>query len=198
VVAGVLVSGTNGITVNAPGAVVVLRGLTIDGLGTGLSGIQLVSGSALYVEDCTINDFEWGINVAPSAGQSRVFVSHTVVRNNSDDGIFFNPTGSATVSGTLDNVRTENNGDSGVEAVGSGTARVTISVESSTSANNARGIVANGSGGYTATISLSNVTVFGNTTGLSAQNGGHIYSFENNRILDNVTNGRPSRTIEQE
>src|SRR6059058_3743596 len=41
--AGVLVSGTNGIVVSTPGAndVVVLRGLDIEGLGTGLSGIKV-------------------------------------------------------------------------------------------------------------------------------------------------------------
>src|SRR5215468_648585 len=57
-IAGVLVSGTNGIVVQAPaGSNVVLRGLTFDGLGTGLAGIKFNSGSALYVEDCTINNF---------------------------------------------------------------------------------------------------------------------------------------------
>src|SRR5215208_1046197 len=41
VIAGVLVSGTNAIIVNAASTdVVVLRGLTIEGLGTGLNGIR--------------------------------------------------------------------------------------------------------------------------------------------------------------
>src|SRR5579863_3973998 len=45
VVAGVLVSGTNGIVVAAGAAdTVVLRGLTIDGLGTGLAGVKFQSG----------------------------------------------------------------------------------------------------------------------------------------------------------
>src|SRR6201998_3526915 len=35
---GVLVSGTNGIVINGAGVVVVLRGLDIEGLGTGLVG----------------------------------------------------------------------------------------------------------------------------------------------------------------
>src|SRR6516225_12314689 len=40
-IAGVLVSGTNGIVVSAPaGSNVVLRGLTIEGLGTGLAGVK--------------------------------------------------------------------------------------------------------------------------------------------------------------
>ena len=68
VIAGVLVSGTNGIVVNA-GAndVVVLRGLTFDGIGTGLAGIKFLAGGTLHVENCTIHGFtQSGIDFAPS------------------------------------------------------------------------------------------------------------------------------------
>src|ERR1700693_5595188 len=54
-IAGVLVSGTNGIVVAAGASdVVSLRNLDIDGLGTGLTGIVFNSGKALHVENCTI------------------------------------------------------------------------------------------------------------------------------------------------
>jgi hypothetical protein len=198
VIAGDQVSATNGITVNAPGAVVVLRGLTFEGLGSsGMSpyGIQLLAAKALYIENCWIDGFETGIQIAPSSGQSRVFVSHTVVRNNSGDGILVNPSNSATVSVTLDDVRTENNGAAGVEAKSRHSARATISVGSSTSADNATGILANGWG---TTISLSNVTVFGNVTGLWTQSGGRITSFRNNEILNNLLNGWPTSTVREE
>src|SRR5258706_5673716 len=53
--AGVLVSGTNAIIVNAPtSAVVVLRGLDIEGLGTGLTGIKVLAAGVVHVENCTI------------------------------------------------------------------------------------------------------------------------------------------------
>src|SRR3954447_10302959 len=44
--AGVLVSGTNGIVINVPNATdfVILRGLDIEGLGTGLSGVTVLTG----------------------------------------------------------------------------------------------------------------------------------------------------------
>src|SRR6202162_2326960 len=46
--AGVLVAGTNGVTVSAgPNDVVFLEGLDINGTGTGLSGISFLAGSAL-------------------------------------------------------------------------------------------------------------------------------------------------------
>src|SRR5215470_5495362 len=70
-IAGVLVSGTNGIVVSAPaGSFVVLRGLTFDGLGTGLAGIKFNSGGSLYVEDCFINNFiAFGIDYSVNQAQ---------------------------------------------------------------------------------------------------------------------------------
>src|SRR5215469_5067289 len=44
-IAGVLVSNVNGIVVQAPaGSNVVIRGITFEGLGTGLAGIKFISG----------------------------------------------------------------------------------------------------------------------------------------------------------
>src|SRR5215210_5366367 len=49
--AGALVSGTNAIVVNAPaGSIVTLRGLDIEGLGTGLSGIRVFGVGTLHIE----------------------------------------------------------------------------------------------------------------------------------------------------
>lgn len=169
VIAGVLAGGTNGIVVAAgPSDVVVLRGLTIDGLtGSGLSGINFLSGGSLFVEDCKINAFQNGISIAPSAGAGRIFINNTTVRDSVHDGIQFAPTGSGSVSATLDGVRTENNGSAGIEADG----QSRIAIENSTSAGNTTGILANGA---LATIFLSGVTDFGNGTDQSSQAGGAI------------------------
>src|SRR5215813_11842497 len=65
--AGVLVSGSNGIIINAPStAEVVLRGLDFEGLGTGLAGIKVLAAGAVHVERCTINNFtQIGIDFVP-------------------------------------------------------------------------------------------------------------------------------------
>ena len=65
VIGGVLVAGTNGIVVNAgPSGKVILKGLDIDGSGSGLNGIRFVAGSSLVVEDCTIYGMTgWGIQI---------------------------------------------------------------------------------------------------------------------------------------
>src|SRR5437667_373281 len=72
--AGVLVSGTNGIIISE-GSVIVLRGLDIEGLGTGLSGIKLLTPATLFIEKSTINNFICaGIDIEPSGGNSATVV----------------------------------------------------------------------------------------------------------------------------
>src|ERR1044071_675915 len=117
--AGVLVSGTNAIIINAlTTSNVVLRGLDIDGLGTGLVGIKVLGGlGSLHVEKCTINNFKGangsGIEIATSsAGTTEVHIEDTIVRTNGQGtggGIFINPTGSAVVKASLDRVQMLNN-----------------------------------------------------------------------------------------
>lgn len=82
---GVLVSGTNGIIINAPlGSLINLRGLQIEGLGTGLSGVLVMSGN-VFIENCVIRNFRGspgvGINSQASA-QSRIFVSKSSISGN--------------------------------------------------------------------------------------------------------------------
>lgn len=78
--AGALVSGTNGIVVNVANAtdIVVLRGLDIEGLGSGLNGITVLTGGSVHVEKCTINHFtQNGINFVPTQGGSQLHVLNT-------------------------------------------------------------------------------------------------------------------------
>src|SRR5262245_21046062 len=82
--AGVLVSGTPGITV-AAGAndVVTLRGLVFQGLGTGTNGINFSSGKSLLVDKCVINNFATnGIQIAPSSTVSTLVVTNSIITNN--------------------------------------------------------------------------------------------------------------------
>jgi len=217
VVAGVLVSGTNGIVVNAGSTdVVVLRGLTVEGLGTGLSGIALISAGTLHVENCTINHFNKGIDIAATAS-TQISVKDTIVRNNAGGGIHFHPSGVG-AGGTLDNVRMEDNlfglraedranvtvrnsiaggnATDGFAAFSSG-APALITVENSLSVNNGDGSDPNAAGvrasGASGRVNISNMTL-GNDfpNALSEQSGGIIVSFGNNQILGN---GAPTVTI---
>ena len=82
-VAGVLVSGTNGFVIAAGATdVVMIRGLTFDGLGTGISGIKVISAGAVFVEECWINHFNGNgattgsaIDIEPTAPTTNLNVS---------------------------------------------------------------------------------------------------------------------------
>jgi len=144
---GLLVSGTNGIVINA-GAndVVHLRGLIFEGVGTGLNGIRFLAGAALHVENCMITDFRsgtagsgHGISFQPS-GSSELYVSDTVVANNgtgsNGGGILVQPTGTGSARVALNRVRLENN-VFGLQANGTGsTGGIKVTVFDSVAAGN--------------------------------------------------------------
>jgi hypothetical protein len=208
-VASVLVSGTNGIVVQANAAtdVVILRNLRINGIGTGLNGIQFLSGKALGVENCTVFGFtQNGINVAPSGG--RVWITNTDVTSNSGNGVNVVATGATTVSidrshfelnnfGVLagsNSKVTVTNSTASLNAFGfvaqpaAGTGEMDI--HNSTASVNTNTGVFSGGGAGTATIRIANVSVFGNAvTGLVAASNGTLQSYLNNF---NSSGGAPS------
>lgn len=218
-IAGVLASGTNGIVVNAAATdVVVIRGLIIEGVGTGLNGIRFLAGGALYVENCTINNFtQKGIDFEPS-GSAQLLVTNTIIRNNANlttgGGIFIKPGLGASVSAQLDGVLMERNAvglraednsavamthsvaggnlRNGVIAF-SASAATQISVTDSLVANNGTNGIK--SEGVFSTVRLNRVTTTGNGTGISSLSGGAIVSFGNNANDGNTVNGAPTSTI---
>jgi hypothetical protein len=204
--AGVLVSGTNAIIINAGASdMVVLRGLDIEGLGTGLNGIRFLAGSALHVEKCTINNFtQAGISFAPS-GASTLLVKQSIIRAKNaatSIGIDVAPTGAGSAVLTLEDVRLERtfNGlvlNSAAEATARNVTSTKntqvgffargateLSLDNCESSHNGTGIRTNG----TAIVRASNTLLFNNTLGLDAT-GGSIRSFGNNRLAGNTTDG---------
>jgi hypothetical protein len=116
----VLGAGTNGIIINAAGTdVVTLRGLVIDGFGTGLNGIRILNASVVHIENCTIQNFvNRGIDVENTAGPVQVFVRDTIIRNNFlggagtpgiSGGVLLRPTASGSVKAFFDNVHIDQN-----------------------------------------------------------------------------------------
>ena len=82
--AGVLVSGTNAIVINAPAsATVVLEGLDIEGVGTGINGVHILAGAVVNINRCSIHHFTGnGVNLASSTANSRVFVRDSFITQN--------------------------------------------------------------------------------------------------------------------
>jgi hypothetical protein len=153
VIGGVLVSGTNGIVVSAAGAIVTLRGLDFEGLGSGLVGINVLAVGVLHVEKCIIRDFKagaaLGISFEPSAN-GQLFVEDTIISDNGTGtfggGIQIKPTGTAAANVTLVRVNLEGNVAGFVADSSGGTGSIVSTVKDSVaSGNTADGWLATGS-----------------------------------------------------
>lgn len=211
-IASALVSGTNGIVINAgPTDTVSLRGLSINGIGAGLSGIRLLRAGKLIVENTNIDGFtQNGIDVVPTAN-AQVSLRNVTVTGSGNAAVWVFPTaGTTTIE--LDNVNLSN-GKYGLYVV-SGRASLKNSV---VSANSSHGVCASSNGtpvrigvddslvsdnagvgirsvGAASSIYVSRTNVTGNTTGLGPLTGA-LVSYGNNRIFENTTNGSFSTTL---
>jgi hypothetical protein len=96
-------AGSDGVTVNAPGSIVVLRGLSINGQG-GRFGINLHSAARLRIENCVIANMADN-GIWQDAAGAELIVLDTVLRDNGGQGIGIK----ASASALLDHVRSEHN-----------------------------------------------------------------------------------------
>jgi hypothetical protein len=161
VYAGVTVGiALDGVTIDAPGVNVVLRGLSLNGQG-GRYGIWFKNGASVLVDRCTVANMN-NLGVYHGVVGGTMVVSDSIVRDNASTGIGvgvpFLQTGAYL---TLDHVRVDHNAGSGV-GVGIGafaSIRNSIVVD-----NGAVGI--GGSGGQSITMSLAidRTLVSGNAT----------------------------------
>jgi len=132
VYAGITVTGGDGITVNAPGAIVVLRGLSINGQG-GSNGVNVLQAERVRIESCVVSGM--GIDgIMYSAPGLELVVLDTIVRDNGASGIG----GDADAFVVVDHVRSEHNGTNGfymASLVAEARATITDSVFAFNSAN---------------------------------------------------------------
>jgi hypothetical protein len=213
-VGSVLVAGTNGIVVNAGASdVVTLRNLSINGIGSGINGIDFLSGGVLHIEHCAIFGFtNNGINVI-STVNAKIFVLDTTSRDNNGSGIVGRGAGGA-VTVAIERSRFENNAigvfaedfsefvvrDSDASGNGhigfcadadSGGAILNI-INSTTTSNGATGVQAGG-GAASGVVRLSGVFIADNGfSGMVVATNGSIISYRNNYNSDS---GSPSSTI---
>src|SRR5580704_8451444 len=169
VYAGITATGSSdGIDINAgPMDTVILRGLTVNSEGEGISGSGFVfnSGAVLYVENCVVNGFAEGNGIAIN-NFGNIFVTDTIARGN-DAGIQVDPTGTGTVYISMDHLHLDGNG-TGLLVVptGSGTIATAAIRNSSASDNRETGMAAIESG---ASLDIESCLIANNGTGLSAE-----------------------------
>ena len=183
--ASTLVAGTNGIVVQAGTGTVTLRNLSINGTGTGLSGILFNSGAALIVQNCDIFGFASNaIAISTTTGTSRVTLLNTTAFNNTQGGIQVKTTGGTTYV-SMSGVKANSNGFGiGVDTTGGGTVFALID-HSMVNANTGNGLQASGTG---TTIEFSNSSFAQNNNGVNTTAPANVFSFVNNIIAQNVTN----------
>jgi hypothetical protein len=175
---GISVLSGDAITISAGGADKInLRGLLIDGTGTGGNGIKFNVAGYLNIQDSLIRNFSGrGLYFAPTVA-SRLSMSNTVVSDNGSDGIFLFPSAGVTVIGVLEQVEIDGNGANGLiaDSTGNNSIEVGVTVSNSVIAHNAgNGIIAQSDtfGGFTI-IAVRNTTIAANgNTGLYASQGG--------------------------
>ena len=216
-------AGGAGIIVQAGGgAVVTLRGLTIDLRGTANIGISFVSGAVLHIHNSVIRKATDGIRFAPASGTGELFVVDTMVADSSGRGIGVVPTGSANARVVLERVRVENgsgiaiafeaNGTTGAvtatvrDSVSSGNTnpgiaaltgfgsngQVRVMVDRSAFVNNLTGVVAHAAN---ATIRIGDSTVTGNQHGLVSVLSGAILSYGTNKVDGNDADENPTGSV---
>ena len=199
VIAGILSAGTNGVNINIAGGAVTLRGLTINGVGTGLAGVKVTAASKVNLENVEIyNHSQQGVLDARTSGGTILVIQNSIIRNNNAAGI----AGAATsASGMLiENVISKQNqygiavpnGQTAIIKGSSFTNNVTAGIEAdatgqihivdSTMAFNGTGAMISGS------ATMANNSVVYNTTGFGG--GGTITSYGNNRVVGNVSVGQ--------
>jgi hypothetical protein len=203
-VASVLVSGTNGIVVQAgPSDVVILRNLRINGIGTGINGIRFLSGKDLNVENCFIFGFTTnGVDIALNqATAASAHIINTIIKNNGGVGIraanAVTPAVGVLVDEShmiLNNIGVEaaqhahvtvsrslasKNAADGMKSDDAATSDAQLTVSFSDSNLNTNGVTA--APGGTANVAFSNIGL--NTTcGLNNAGGTSFFTFGNNRL----------------
>jgi hypothetical protein len=205
VYAGISVFSGDGITISAGATdIVVLRGLTVNGLG-GSNGVTFNSGQSLFVERCILNGFlANGLNFT---GAGRLFTKDTIIRNNGGAGISLTGAMSSLALASIDKTRIEANG-TGLAVFDGGRASIRnsvlsgnttgaaatpsttpaeINIEKCLVANSSTGVLAQGSAGGIGTIRLAKCTITENGLGLSQQSAGVLLSGGRNKLGGNTT-----------
>jgi hypothetical protein len=155
--------------------VVRLRGLSLEGAGSGRYGITSRQVGVLRIEQCKITGFlEFGvIHTAPSGVGTELYVSDSVISENGasfqGSGIFIEAQNTGTARVSLSNVKLDNNYNGlFVQADPGSTGRISLSMRDSTATGNSNIGIEIASQGAPVVAALDNVTATANSTGLLA------------------------------
>ncbi len=178
----ILASSVNGVIINITAVTdtlktVRIRGISINGAGTGINGIRVLSANSVFIEDVIIDGFtQHGISVETSAGLTKFVIDRATVSNNLGNG--FNTFIIGGASATL----SVNNSLFAVNNIGFNLSQsVKTTFQNSIINGNNTGVLVN-----TGELGMTNCQVSGNIVGVQAGNGGTI-RMSNNSVIGNNT-----------
>ncbi|AWL94895.1 MULTISPECIES: right-handed parallel beta-helix repeat-containing protein [Bradyrhizobium] len=189
VVGSILGSGTNGVNINAAATDhIVLRGLDIEGAGTGVKGVNILQAASVVIEHCFIRDFNGasgtGIFSNPVNFNSMLMIRDSVISHNgtaaAGAGISINTNGGSTR--VLINNTAIHNNFVGLNVQGSSNVQVN---NSNISENLSTGFALSGTAG--ARIGRSVIV-----NNLGAATTGNVLSYLDNQINGNAPDTTPA------
>lgn len=165
--------GVTGFIINdsataSPGTIlVIIRGVSINGAGSGIGGVRFISGKSLFLDHVTIQNNNsggaTGVFVGNSAGVMTLSLEGCVITRNGTTsstgaGVVIAPTGTGSAKVSISNSNVSENPWVGVYALGN----VGLNISNTTVSNNNTGVVVNG-----ANANLTQVTLTGNSVSLA-------------------------------
>jgi hypothetical protein len=216
----ILASLVNGVNVNdsataSPGSIVVIiRNLSIQGFGNGISGVNYTSGKTVTVENCQIMGFTTAGIRANLTLAGNLNIINTSIANIAGDGVSISTSGAAAqVVTMIENSRIQNCNSDGIELnthVRAGVRNSVITRNTNTGIRIAGAdSIVNMDGSFvsfsnvglqsvgSSAINVSDSEIAQNATGLNA-NGGTLASFQGNSVFSNTVPGAfTSTTIKQ-
>jgi parallel beta helix pectate lyase-like protein len=215
--AGILSANVNAIIINALStSTVTLRGIDIEGTGTGLSGVRVLAAKQVNIIDCIIEGMTTGIDVSMNqASVANIYVLNTVVKNCTGDAMSVSNTAAgptkftlersaflesanglhvkSSTQGTARNCDFSHNTTNGVftDAVTAGTVAVVRIWASQISSNAGTGVRSGNAGNAgTPLVEIAQNQIDQNAgVGVQVTAPGIVETFTNNSIKGNGTNG---------
>jgi hypothetical protein len=212
---GVLVAAVSAITVNAASTdTVILEGLDINGLGSGLNGVRIISAKSVKILKSEIYGFvRNAVDFEPSNPGAQLLVADSDLFDNTGNGVLVAPPSAGTgAKATIRRNFITNNAcgvvaaqygpdpafnfatNCGTSSSASGVSGVAVvnDFENTISEQAHTGVFSRGPVGVNR-IGLNQIV--NNVTGLQSVDGGQILSFGNNSVSGNTTNGTPTGPV---
>jgi hypothetical protein len=187
----ILASGTNGVNVNGAGINVILRNLSINGVVSGLVGINFIAGASLTLDNVTVMNFNTGtaagIVFAPNSSFAVFLMRNSIVHSNglapsTGGGVLVQPAAGGSALVTIADSKMQRNGGAGILLTSANGATL-MTVRDSSISSNTNGGVASTATAASITVMLDRATINSNSQNGVLSSGGNSTVRINNSVI---------------